>query len=286
LLAATPAPGTAAEEESDLRPIDIFTVKASNGYRLFVVALFQPGYGESSDVYVAVGHKGRGVSYLAPGTVTDRRVYADLGALGKVDVAFDPTGEIGVVHPSCDRDYDVRYEKGSYVGTIEFRGEEGFSNVSAKRARQVVQPTANIGCGSSANVATFGPDLPGAGLTATARTRERRVELQVTQNRPGAPVRVEAGLAERRGRIQILRQVELIYGPGSLRLVPGFRAATFIPPPPFSGAGHYRRDAKPANRWTGDLEVDFPGLADFSLTGARFHSSLRHARLERHTFSS
>lgn len=282
LLAAVPGAGA----ERVPRVIDAFLLKGTNGYRLAVLGFFEPGYGESSKVLVLAGRKGQGAVYQFPGVATETQLKADLGPLGEIDVAFRPSGKIGVTHPSCDPKYRLTYEKGTYVGTIEFRGEEGYTRVSTKRARFWF-PLADFGCPGSVTGEAFGRDLPGARLRARTRLESGRLVLQANQNRPGQRVRVEATLTERRGEVEISREAGAIYPADSFRFAPDLRTAAVSPPAPFSGTGLFRRAAKPAARWTGNLRVDFPGRSGVPLTGSRFASSLRHARLfEEASYSS
>lgn len=280
LLAA--APVASAEEDSKL---DAFTLQGSNGYRIFVFALFEPGYGESSEVYIVASRKGRAVSYLAPAVVTDKKVEADLGSLGEIDVTLRLSGKKGVIHPSCAPKQRVTYEKGTYVGTIELRGEEGFTRVSTDRARFSYGPFRDLGCSYTVIGELFGHNLPGARLLARTKVGSTKIKLQASQNRPGKRVRVEAAIAERRGRVLIGREVTSTYSARSFDFAPDLRTALLDLPAPFSGTGFFRREAKPAARWTGNLEVDFPGRSNVPLTGDRFQISLRHARLTKETRS-
>lgn len=278
------APAAAAEQESKANGFDAFFLKGSNGYRIFVFALFRPGYGESSDVLVTVSREGQGASYFAPGVVTDKKVEADLGELGEIDVTFRPSGERGMVSRACAPS-KVPYEKGTYVGTIEFRGEEGYTQVSAERARFSPFVLAGIGCPYTVTDEVFGRDLPGARLLARAKLGQRQLEVRAHQNRPGRRVRIQAALEERRGRISIGRLVTFAAPANAFHFAPDLRTAALDPPAPFSGTGFFRRDAKPAGRWTGNLSVDFPGRSDVPLTGERFHVNLRHSRLVEETIS-
>jgi hypothetical protein len=283
LLAATPA-ASAEHEEGKVNGFDAFVVKGSNGYRIAVIALFRPGYGESSDVVIQAFRKGRRTFYLAPGTVTDKKVEADLGPLGEIDVTFQPAGKTGAVNPSCAPEHEVSYEKGAYVGTIDFRGEEGYTRVKTDRAR-FLYAFADIGCPYTVLEEVFGADLPGARLRARARFESGGLELQASQGRPGQRVRVEAAIEEKRGRISIGREVTFTASAASFHFAPDLRTAVLDPPAPFSGAGFFRRGAEPTGRWTGDLRVDFPGHSNVSLTGDRFRTSLRHSRLVKETRS-
>ncbi|HEY8502381.1 MAG TPA: hypothetical protein VIL21_06820 [Solirubrobacterales bacterium] len=278
---ATPAP--AAEELED-RGFEEFTVKASNGYKMTVFAFFQAGYGESSEVAIWLDRKGQAAVYLAPAVVTTTKVEADLGRLGEIDITFHPTGE-GVTHPRCEPNYSVEYERGFYTGTIEFHGEEGYTDVSAKRARFSYHPIIDaVACSYTSIGETFGRDLPGARLRAWAKRGAEHLAVRAIQNRPGARVRMEAAIEERRGRIRISREIERAYPASAFHFAPDLRSAALAPSAPFAGTGLFHRNAKPTNRWTGNLSVDFPGRSNVSLTGDRFHVSLQHARLTKETF--
>jgi hypothetical protein len=56
------------------------------------------------------------------------------------------------------------------------------------------------------------------------------------------------------------------------------RTAVLAPPAPFSGSATFYRFAKAANRWTGNLAIDFPGRARVPLVGSRFEATLVHAK--------
>jgi hypothetical protein len=280
LLAA--APVASAEEDSKL---DAFTLKGSNGYRIFVFAVFEPGFGKSSEVFIIASRKGRAVSYLAPGVVTDKKVEADLGPLGEIDVTLRLSGKKGVIRPECAPKQRISYDKGTYVGTIELQGEEGYTRVSTDRARFSYGPLRNIGCSYSAIGELSGPHLPGAGLWAWTKIGSTNLRLQANQNRPGKRVRIEAAIGEKQGPISISREVILTAPGDSFHFAPDLRTSVLHPPAPFSGTGFFRRHAKPAGRWTGNLEVDFPGRSNVSLTGDRFRTILRRARLIEETRS-
>jgi hypothetical protein len=224
-------------------------------------------------------------TYFAPATVTDTTVEADLGPVGKIALEFEPSGEKGKAAPVCQPDRAVPYDKGSYVGEFEFHGEEGFADVSATRLPLSLHPYIDSICGGLGIVEIFGSG-PGARLTATAPKRLGRVSLQVNQNRPGARVRAQASINEKRGRIRVYRAVEGTYPATAFDFDPQLRSASLAPPAPFSGSALYRRDAKEMNRWTGNLAVDFPGNSHVSLTGAGFETHLRHANLSETRFRS
>lgn len=279
------APAASAEGEPDTGAFNAFKLTGSNGYRVKVLAISRKGY-RHGEALIIVSRRRQGVVYLAPAKVTDTTVEADLGSLGEIDVAFQPGGEQGVAHPTCDRSQEVRYEKGSYVGTIDFRGEEGYTRARATAAPYTLHPYIDFICGGYTRAEEVGHGLPGARLRARVKFAEgEMIDLQANQNRPGGRVRVAARTNEKRGRIRISREVSFTFPATSFDFAPNLSAASFSPPSPFSGSALYRRDAEPANRWTGSLALDFPGRSGVSLTGARFDVNLVHARLIEETSS-
>lgn len=277
LLSAGPT--ASAEGEPDTGAFNAFVVKASNGYRMLVLAGSGRGY-RNGEVLVLVTGKRGGVAYFAPAKVTDTTIDADLGALGRIALEFRANGRRKSV-PGCEPGERSTYAGGSYVGTIEFRGEEGYTAVEADKVPFSPAPLIKLVCGGASVGELIGSRLPGARLRATARLRNGNVSLQVNQNRPGARVWVEASIEERRGRIKVAREVELVSPASSFDFDPKLRFATFRPPQPFSGVALFLRDAKPANRWRGNLAIDFPGNSNVVLTGGRFRASLVHAHFDK-----
>jgi hypothetical protein len=265
-----------AAGEPDTGGYGAFTSKASNGYWMLVIAGSEPEY-RNGYVLIWLSRTGRAAFYSAPATVTDTRIEAELGRLGRIAVEFKGSGLKGKLRSPCDPSDRVTYDRGSYVGTIDFRGEEEYAKASATSAPFSIKPFIAFACAGSGTGETFGAGLPGARLVAWARTRQGRIRMQVNQNRPGARVHVEALAEERRGEIQIAREVRLTSPGAALEFAPDLRFAALRPIAPFSGTGTFRRGAERANRWTGSLAVDFPGRSNVSLTGDRFHVSLVHA---------
>jgi hypothetical protein len=280
---AVSAPAASAAGEPDTGGYGAFRLNGSNGYEMLVLAISGRGY-RNGEVLILVGRKGRFVSYQAPATVTDMRIQTDLGSLGRIDVQFEPSGAKATAHSQCDPDDKLTYDDGSYVGTVEFQGEEGYTEATATRIPPWFRFFVDFGCSTVGYGELFGSELPGARLLARKRIEGGNLALQVNQNRPGARVAVVASIEERQGPIRIDRQVETMKPGGSFLFDPKLRSAVLRPGDPFSGkAGPFsgravfRRNAGRANRWTGSLAVDFPGRSNVSMAGPGFRTSLRHA---------
>lgn len=270
------APAASGAGEPDTGGYGAFVLEGSNGYRVIVLANSGRGY-RNGEVLILISRKGSFVSYYAPATVTDTRIQADLGALGRIDLEFAPSGSKGTVRSQCDPQDKLTYDKGAYVGAVELHGEEGYTEVSATRVSPWPRFFLDFGCSTVGYGEFFGPGLPGARLIARTQTSGGNLALQVNQNRPGARVSLIASTEERRGSIQIDRQVEVTGSAESFSFAPDLGSAVVRPQGPFSGGAVFRRDAKRGARWSGSLKVDFPGRSNVPLTGGRFQVSLRHA---------
>lgn len=270
LLAPATALGVDGEEEEGAG--HVFSVAASHGYRLTVLASAAKDDGHGQ-VAIALLDKGwHNVAYYrAKGFVTDSRVKASFGTLGRVDLDLRPNnGREGqfVANAPCNGTRES-YEKATYRGVLEFHGEEGFAAVSASRIAASPEAFVDLICVNHFEIHAKGlePGAIGAGLRAEMEKPKRaRVEFSVTKNQPNGRALVRVRTAERRHGLLIRRGVELLLGPTAFEYDDALSTATVAPPAPFSGSAVYRRDAAPAKRWSGDLSVDLPGRADVSLT--------------------
>ena len=180
------------------------------------------------------------------------------------------------VRRGCAKKQVKQAEALRYEGTIEFRGEEGFAEATATSA-PLDYPTLCVGVESVPGGRN--QVLPGARLDVEKSHRsKRRIEFDATQRRPGAGIAVSVEVEEYRREMVIYRVTGTWAPPGALRYGPRLRTATVKPPAPFSGHGTYRRNARRANQWTGNLSVDLSGRSDVRLTGRSFVASLEHPR--------
>jgi hypothetical protein len=268
------------EEKADepLVPPGGFKVRASNGYSIFVFGA-RAWRGKPAAVLVFVTGKHGGAIYSAPGTVTETSIQADLAALGEIAVTFRPSGQRRKARSVCD-EKPVTFDSGYYEGTIAFRGEQSYTKVEATTARGNLGPLLNIVCPGLVGT-TGGPFLPGAELEVVGDRRKQSLHLTAVKNRPRARVRLEASVSEEKEGIRISRFIGMLATSRAFEYDPKVKAATVSPPDPFSGAAHFARGAKPANRWTGDLTVDLPGRSGVKLTGSETRAKLVHAHWER-----
>jgi hypothetical protein len=271
------APPSSAEGEEDTGASGTFRLQGSHGFSLLVVAFSRPHF-KHGEVAVFAFKRRELVIYLAPAKVTPTTIDADFGQVGKLGVEFQPSGPPERVHPSCRRAQSVTYEPGTWVGTIEIEGEEGFTEVHRDRVKAIASPFIEAGCGGTVIGEAMGSDALGARLVARSASKRSSSFLQANKNHRGARVYLEASIDERRAGLTISREVGGYYPPGAFECAPSLQSAVLDPPAPFAGHATFHRNAKPSNRLTGNLTVDFPGRAAVPLTGGHFKAALVHAK--------
>jgi hypothetical protein len=277
-FAACFAPMAGAEGDEDTGGFGAFRLQGTNGFSILVMGFSEAHYKHGEVLLWAGNGKDSAVLYFVSATVTATTIDADLGALGSLSLQFAPSGPTERVYARCKRGGSVLFEPGAWVGTIQFEGEEGFTRVQRSRSKAIPFPFLEGSCGSYSIGEAFGHDVHGARLVARSPARHRSLFLQVNQNHPNAPVMVESSLEERREGMVVDRELLDRYPASSFAFDPLLHSARLAPPAPFAGSAAFHRNATPANRWTGNLTVDFPGRAGVPLVGSAFKATLVPAR--------
>lgn len=267
----------AAAQGAEMPPegLAMFRVPASNGYELLVIANANPD-GSGEVVLWAQGRRSAAI-YRGSATVTRDRVEADLGAIGKVSVRLVRTGKKRTVRPPCQKRTKRRVTVPRYEGTIEFHGEEGFSEASATRAPYDWATLMAFMCLEEGG-RRAGEPLPGARLDVHRLPEGNELMLHATQARPGSRTEVSVQIDELRDGLEITRATGVVAGPDALRYGPRLTTATLAPPAPFDGHATFRANAPRAKRWTGNLTVDLPGYSDYPLIGPGMRVELERPR--------
>lgn len=249
---------------------------ATSGYTLSAIALKAPN-GGAGVVLVMVRSPNALALYSAPASIGPTSIDADLGTIGRIDVDFVSSGQSRVERSACGGK-SVLGDAGRYEGTIDFEGEEGYSQAHASSARGEARMALSLLCAGGPKSEGVGGDSPGARLTVRHRG-PRQFEFSATKNSPSRPARFSASIEESRGDLHISRGVWVTAAPASFDFdVPAGRAHV-NPPTPFEGAASYLRPSGKSSIWGGDLSVDFPGRAGVRLTGANTRASLVRAVL-------
>lgn len=252
-----------------------FRLAATNGYTLSVVGVKDPN-NDRGAILLAMRSRHAETLYSALASIGPTSIEADLGTIGRIDVDFVSSGQSQAERSACGR-RSVLVDSGRYEGTIDFRGEEGYSQVHASSARGEAMMTLSLVCPGGPESEGTGGHSPGARLTV--RHQVRRFEFSAKKNSPSRPARFTASIEEHRGDLWISRRVWVAAAPDSFDFNVPSGTAHVDPPSPFAGKASYRRSSGKEARWRGDLSVEFPGHADVRLTGPKTRASLVRAVL-------
>ena len=281
-LVGTAASAVAAESARPPRPSfdGAIALRGTHGYRVSGIVASD---GKVGAVTLFVEKGGEVATYAARGEGTTNGIDVDLGRLGRIDVELRPTGASEKVHESCDgKGKAVTIPKYEFVGTIDFRGEEGFTEVEATHTPLLIAPLLQLVCGaaSSSETVTGGSNVKGVLVTAEAAGGP---SLTIQQNHLGAPVFYRAKMHEKEGNVQVSRTVRGHLGAGALRYAPSLSTASFSAASPFHGSARYVGSPPPPEggpgrgAWRGSLKVDFLGHANVPVAGPGFKASINHA---------
>jgi hypothetical protein len=259
-------------------------LEGSDGYSVSVT-----GHGHHHVEVLAT--KGRYFAfYRVRGSVSRDHIDADLGRFGRVSVRFD-----GSVRPEpdpfageCSGRRPI-HETGLFRGAVEFRGEHGFTRVSARSVRgdlyrtfrQVCRLRDRSGAGAS-GTAGFAITVLAAGSRSAGRGiyfDAFRLDREPGGGRP-SPWITTAGLSEQLGRIALSKVVVTESSPAEIRVsAKGVHPASadVAPGRPFAGTAFFREAPAPAPEWTGDLNLRLPGVGPTGLAGEQFDAELCHA---------
>jgi hypothetical protein len=253
-------------------------MRATNGYHVFgLIASFEG----KAQVSLFVGKGGEEAIYTGRGVGTENSVAVDLGPLGKVDLEARPTGRSETIHPCGGKAKPTTVPGSELVGTLEFHGEEGFTEFSATNLPLKVDVLARLVCGSPVGIGTtkgFGVEGVALGVKGP-----RGPSLLIQQNHRGAKVLYEASMHEKEGTVQVSRSVRGHLPAEALRYAPSLETASFAASSPFTGSATYAGRTPPSEThpgtgtWRGSLRVDFPGHAAVPLAGSAFKATIVHA---------
>jgi hypothetical protein len=279
VFSSTSRSPTSTSQEGTLIPPG-FRLKSSNGYTIRL-GVMQASSSDDPTTFVTILVSSRTgvVSYRAPAKATEGAFDVDLGDVGNIEVSFHATGGTETESPVCNKQQIFSVASGYYEGVINFRGEEGYTEVKASQAVGDASILLNTVCPTESEGGT-GPGLPGAGLRVRRSHAASNPSLTVIENNPQALVQLEANVRERRNVIAIERTIRMKASRTVFDYDPELRTAVLRPLDPFSGRARFLRFTRHRNRWSGNLTVDLPGRANVHLTGKRFTASLFHARFK------
>lgn len=257
-----------------------FRLKGSGGYAISVKAV-SGGPNASVQVERAPSHSSKGVAlttYIARARVSTRRITAQFPGLGRIEVRFDPSGRVlhGIPQGNCRGPDRITTRPGTFRGLIEFRGEGGYTSVSAHQAAGSAASPPALHCLGALTPGSGQPPRSEPKLT-TVDAIARRGLLATAFEAQSSGTQKALYLAtseETRGQLAISR-IAIAPGPaGTFATDSALTFASVSPPPPFTGTGTLARNADGSRIWAGSLAVNFPGAENVPLTGPQFRTRL------------
>jgi hypothetical protein len=253
-----------------------FSLEGSNGYRIYVekrgrqIVLLAAGK-QSVAVYSphAQVPEGSGIKARFPG-------------VGRVSVRFHPQGpprrSSSEPFPRC-RGGELVKQRGHFVGTIRFRGEQGYTSARASRVKGAIETATKEICKRSPGEDDDSEPLADrTELWVKSESGNEGVSFNASMH--GDPLDLTlfgASAVERRRGMTIFRHTSAESKMGDLVIGdtrPYPLSATVTPPAPFSGSAEYKRTPDGERTWTGSLSVSLPGLGRVPLTGPDFDPRL------------
>ena len=238
-------------DASTVRPDEVrIRGEASNGYRMEIgISPLPHGGGYSS---VTFSKANGSVTYFpGRGSFTSRRIVADFAQLGRVSVRYRVLGPR--VRGNC-----VTYKSRpvSVEGSIRIRGEGGFAQVRAERARGTADVMPRK-CGER-RVHDEDFERPDVSMETCRRDDGRAISYGATEGFSflGGEALHSAILEEDLGRLSADRRVFDLAPTQTLRANRRDGTATVSPTGRFAGSATYSD-----GRIRGDLTVLFPGIA-------------------------
>jgi hypothetical protein len=220
-------------------------------------------------------------TYVARGGVSPSMIHADFGKLGHVDMRFHPSGGVryGKRHRHCVGADRYKIQPGIFVGSVRFRGEDGYASANVHRVKGRVVTPRFLRCLDS-----FFGQFEHAGQKP-AKKKPKRTRLSAFDRSGLTAMFFEA--SERQGKTGYLAEIEQTIGslgvfrgvfvhasPATFAFDSALSSAAVTPPPPFSGSASFRRGSAGAKVWAGSLAVSFPGAPNVSLIDPRFKTQL------------
>jgi hypothetical protein len=236
--------------------------------------------------------------YYTAAQVGTGTVKVDFGRLGSLDLRFVPARGEGSV--GCGGSEGL--QRGTFVGSFVFHGENDYAQVDARRAPGWFETEGGGRCGSGqrgdaasldrapAAVARISAKETSAPRKRIGEVAETGAELEgavgsrqsgrffyfSTIARPGGDrVSFDAFRYEHREGVLVYRGAQVFGGARRFVWDLGMGTARAEPPAPFSGRATYRRGAdRRRPSWTSSLRVPILGGKPMWLTGAAFRVHL------------
>lgn len=235
------------------------------------------------------------VEYSTDGRVSGRRIAANFGSLGRLEVSLRLVHHgPGVFRQERCKGRDPMEGEGIYDGTIEFSRAADVPKISVHRGRFYLERRFRQVCKRRHPRPTPGPyqklkrkleegllAVRGKADGRTVRLDARVFAFRRSPRYSQGALRVTA--YERREEVRITRSTWSSFYRNSLVMSKRGKEPETVKialPRPFSGSALYSRGWNALPSWTGDLRVDLPGVDDVSLTGPGIGAVLCRGRVD------
>ncbi len=261
----------------------VFHLAGTNGYRITVGGRDVTAFISTSQPSSPSSRSAAWSTYFARGRVSPTAIHATFGNLGSVAMRFHPSGRDTHSRPQrgCrgpDR-YTIRF--GVFVGSVRFRGEDGYTSVEVHRVKGRVVTPPSLDCSGlplearrrqGARAAAERPSAKLTRLDAAWRSGLTATYFSAATNQGKA--RFLAATEQSEGSLAVYRAAFALASPLTFASDDALSFASVTPPAPFSGTGSLQRSPDGTKVWTGSLAVSFPGAPNVPLTGPQFLTRL------------
>lgn len=233
--------------------------------------------GSSGQVYLTVRGHHASNTYIVRGREGEKEIKARFGRLGRVSMRFRAGHKAQVVPV---RDGDCKgggevIERGSFIGTLNFRGEHGYTTVHTVRtAGKMVRSRRLICEAGTEEEGSFGPHW----LLFEAISKNGHVSFGASKITSRAHPELDtaffnASIFEAHSRgMSVIRTLDAQADVTTFEVGQSHghvATASAAPPAPFRGTAAYQRKGS-VSLWTGTLTGIFPGRGEVRLAGPRF----------------
>lgn len=233
--------------------------------------------------------------YSTKGRVSSRRIEADFGALGRVDVRLDLVRfRSAPSRKGRCRGPGPLYGLGTYRGMIEVAHRVGVPEVSIRRGRVYFERLFRQVC--KRRSPRFKPgsfpklkrQIEEGVLTVHGKGGGRTVRMEATifafrRNPAQSGGMVSTRVYERHEGVRITRWTGDFFDRGSFVMSKRGKTPETIDvalPEPFAGRALYLRSSGFPPSWAGNLSIDLPGANGIPLVGPGFSATLCRARVD------
>lgn len=257
-----------------------FTVPAAHGYRISVSGTDSGALGLNVYVEATKGQR-YAVLYTVHGISSENgRIKAKLPGVGRIAVRFDERTVGRKPVPGNCKGRPTIVRRGFFRGTIELRGEQGYTSVHRSVARGEITESFRQAC-DEREPGGREPQVHQTLLLAGGEAEGTLISFSALHVDFGRRLGQVTGYSASSTTLRdgmIVKTDVLARDDGAGFSTPdpaGVREnATVEPPNPFSGSAIFHLDSPRSSSWTGTLAAELPGIGEVPLAGPGFWSAL------------